>query len=482
VRWLALAVIVAACGGGGGTPTHDAATDTRPPDAPEYPACSEFSATGMTVPVHATGSLSGADVTSPDMCDAVNAPYGMESVGPDSVVRVDGLVAGTAYDVRLEAAADLSFYVASGCATMTGPAANQCKLFVDATSTGEEVGRFVATDPTAYVVVDYFQSHAPSDPRWTVDVYAEQCSANAQCGQATPVCHDGQCVQCATSFDCKDAAAPRCDATTFTCTTGSDLCLADDTGEPANDGPAGAPVLASGASFDGLICASPRTEADFVAFDVTTLGDTWDITLAWSGTHDLDLEVYDADGTRLGLSLWEQPEHVRLTYLTPGRYYARVTEYSTASDATGVPYTLSVARTAGTGCTSAADCAVEYRNQIYRGSCQAGACVSIEGNGSVAEGGACDSVSDCASRLSCASFFFVADASTRDVCARDCSMDADCAPLGANYICTTYLTSNFCVQKCTEDAQCPTALGTQPMAGQPWARLTCDVGSGRCLP
>lgn len=482
MRAILVLLFLAACGGGGKSPPADAASDSTG-DAPSYAACHEVAtAQGMVVPVHTSGTLSGADLTAPSMCDAVNAPYGMESAGPDSVVSVDGLLPGMPYIVRLVAPADLSFYVVSGCSTMTGPSASECKLFVDATASGEEVGRFVASGSRAYVIVDYFQSHPPSDASWTLDVYPEACSSSTQCDAATPVCHDGQCVQCATSFDCKDAAAPRCDTSTYTCSPGVDACTSDDGGEPGNDGPAGAAVLASGASFDGLICAMPRTEADFVAFDVTTLGDTWDVTLAWNGAADLDLELYDATGSRLGMSLWEQPEHARLTYLPVGRYYARVTEFSQTTDATAVPYSLRVQRTAGSPCTSAADCAGEYRNQIYRGDCSAGACVSIQGNGSVGEGGACDSVSDCAGRLSCASFFFVADANTRDVCARDCATDNDCAPLGTDYVCTTYLQANFCVQKCTQDAQCPTAIGTMPGAGQPWARLSCDVATGRCLP
>ena len=329
------------------------------------------------------------------------------------------------------------------------------------------------------MVVDYFQSHPPGNASWTVDVYAQECTSSVQCGAGTPVCHDGQCVACASSFDCTDAAASRCDTTTFTCEAGMDLCLTDDNGEPANDGPVGAVSIAAGGSVDGLVCSSPSSEADYVAFDVAAVGETWDLSLAWSGTRDLDLEVLDAQGTAMGYSFWEQPEHVRLTYLAPGRYYARITEFSQSADATGVGYTLSATRTAGPGCTDAADCAAEYRNQIFRGACQAGACVSIDGNGSVPEGDACDSISDCASRLSCASFFFVADADTRDVCARDCSSDSECAPLGAGYVCTTYLASNFCVQKCTGDAQCPTAPSSQPASGQPWARLTCDVGTGR---
>jgi hypothetical protein len=314
-----------------------------------------------------------------------------------------------------------------------------------------------------------------------VDVYAQACTSDAQCGGATPVCDDGRCVECVNSFDCKDASAPRCDTASETCTQGIDSCLTDDNGEPGNDGPAGAPVLAldgsGAATLNGLICSVPASEADYIAFDVGTLGDTWDIDVAWSGTRDLDLEVFDATGTAVGVSFWEQPEHVRLTYLPVGRYYAQVREFQ--GDASGVSYTLTAQRTAGAGCASSADCAAEYRNQIFRGSCQAGACIAIDGAGAVAQDGACDSVSDCAAGLSCSSFFFVANADTRDVCEPPCSSDAQCE---TGYVCTTYLQQNFCVQKCTADAQCPTSLDSQPTSGQPWARLTCDVATGRCQP
>ena len=69
-------------------------------------------------------------------------------------------------------------------------------------------------------------------------------------------------------------------------------------GEPANDGPAGAAVLVAGGNVNGLICSSPRSEADYVAFDVAALGDTWDLSLGWSGTNDLDLQVFDSQGTQ----------------------------------------------------------------------------------------------------------------------------------------------------------------------------------------
>jgi hypothetical protein len=456
--------------------------DAPPPDSPvdtppAYPACHELDQAGRTLPVHVSGTLDGADLEAPASCTTVDAPYGIESAGPDSVVRIDGLSPGTTYAVRLVSGADLAFYVVTGCSTPTGPAPDQCQLFVDATAADREVGTFVARASTEYVVVDFYQSHAPSDASWTLDVYAQTCTSDAECSGATPRCDDGRCVQCTTSFDCASATAPSCDTITDTCAQGTDQCLTDDTGEPANDGPAGAPVIAPDGTSNGMICSVPDSEADYVAFDVTTLGETWDLGLAWSGTRDLDLEVFDATGATLGVSFWEQPEHVRLTYLPLGRYYARVTEFQ--GDATGVAYTLTAQRTPGTGCTSSADCAAEYRNQIFRGACQAGACVAIDGAGAVAQDGACDSLSDCATGLSCSSFFFVEGADTRDVCEPSCASDADC---GTGYVCTTYLSQNFCVQKCSSDAQCPTALDRPPASGQPWYRLTCDVATGRCLP
>ena len=428
--------------------------------------------------------LTAADVQSPSQCNAVDAPYGIESAGPDSVVRLMGLVPGTAYIVKLDSSEDLAFYVASGCSTPSGPAANECALFVDASSGTQEVGRFVADDTTAYVVIDYYASHTPANQAFTLDVYAEACSTSSQCSTGLPVCLNGMCVECASSFDCQTAALPRCDTAAASCIAGIDACTSDDSIEPDDDGPAGARALVpnggGNASLAGLICSSPRSEADFYSFQVGSLGETWDFNLNWAGTRDLDLEVFDATGTALALSYWEQPERARLTYLPVGEYYVKVTDFS-AQVTTPIAYTLNAQRTNGSGCTSRADCASEYRNQIFRGDCVSGACVAIDGAGLVPELGACDSISDCGSNQSCASFLFVANADTRDVCARTCSADADCAPLGTNYVCSTYLITNFCVQKCTSDAQCPTALSSTPTSG-PWYRLSCQVATGRCVP
>jgi hypothetical protein len=485
VRLLLVAIVLAACGDGGGTTTPDAA----PPDVsidtpPMYPACREFGGNVALVPAHVVGTLASSDVQSPTQCNSVDAPYGIESAGPDAVVRLDGLVPGTAYIVQLVSAEDLAFYIASGCSTPSGPAATECSLFVDASAGSQEVGRFVARAATEYVVVDYYASHTPSNQTFTLDVYAEACNTSSQCTAGLPVCSNGKCVECASSFDCSDAALPRCDTSTATCVAGVDSCMSDDPAEPGDDGPAGARMLvpngSGAASATGLICSTPRSEADFFSFDVTTLGETWDFSLVWAGNRDLDLEVFDATGSAVGLSYWEQPERMRLTYLAIGTYYVKITDFAQLTNP--VSYALTSQRTAGSACTSRAQCATEYRNQLFRGDCVAGACVKIDGAGLVGEGGACDSISDCGSNMSCASFLFVSNADTRDVCARTCSADTDCAALGGNYVCSTYLIQNFCVQKCTSNEQCPTSLDSAPSTGQPWYRLSCQLSTGRCVP
>jgi hypothetical protein len=484
VRSLVAILVIAACGDGGSAtpdaPPADASIDTQP----VYPACREFGGISANVPAHVLGTLAAADVQSPSQCTAVDAPYGIESAGPDAVVRIDGLAAGTAYIVTLESAEDLAFYVASGCSTPSGPAQNECSLFVDASAGSEEVGRFVAKASSAYVVVDYYASHTPSNQTFTLDVYAEACSTSSQCTASAPVCSNGKCVECASSFDCKTAQLPRCDVANAVCVSGVDSCTSDDAVEPADDGPAGARALvpnASGfASVTGEVCSVPRSEADFFSFSVGSLGETWDLTLAWTGSRDLDLEVFDATGASVGLSYWEQAERMRLTYLAVGTYYVKVREFSPQT-ATSIDYTLTAQRTLGAACTTRADCATEYRNQVFRGDCVDGACVKIDGAGLVTEGGACDSVSDCGSGMSCPSFFFVANADTRGVCGRTCSGDPDCAALGSDYVCTTYLITNFCVQKCTTSDQCPTSLDSRPVSG-PWYRLSCQVATGRCVP
>src|SRR5665647_846630 len=201
--WIVAVVAAAGCGGGTSPGMPDAAppVDTAP-DGPTFPACAEFGATAVTVPVHVVAALGDPNVQSPAQCATVDAPFGIESAGPDRVIPLRNLVVGTAYMVRLTSADDLAFYVATGCSTATGPAVDQCALFQDGETGGREVGRFVAQAVTAYVVVDYWESQPPSSLDFTLDVYPEQCqpgqTGSNACSGATPACFEGQCVGCQT--------------------------------------------------------------------------------------------------------------------------------------------------------------------------------------------------------------------------------------------------------------------------------------------
>jgi len=488
------ATFAAACGGTtAATPDAGAGDAPPPPDggADAMPmACTELSTPAITItalPTHITGDLdnAGADMTAPIGCTTSDAPYGVQTAGNDEVVRVDGLTAGTDYVVRLVGSADLSFYVITGCSSSSGPAARECLLYEDQTTTGAEAGHFVAPSGAVWIVVDYYQSQPPTDGAWAVDVYPSQCTGDAQCSGSTPSCLDGRCVGCSTSFDCTDPSKPVCNTSTHVCGAGTSGCSGDDSSPPENgdDGPAGARALVPDAqgftSSNGHVCNSPSTERDYFAFTVATPGEDWEINLDWSGTADLDLAVTDAAGKTMGLSYYEHAEDIVLTYLPAGTYYVAVSQFAQQAQTAATAYTLRTARISD-ACVDADDCGAEYRNQIYRGACSGGACVPIDGAGALPLGAACDSVSDCAAGSSCASFFFTANADTRDVCGAYCAHDSDCASMGPGFVCTTYLQQNFCVEKCTADLECPVSVSTVPNT-PPWARLRCDKTSGHCV-
>lgn len=483
-----LAALLAACGGGGGTGddgvSHDAAMpDAAPPDA-LYPACAEFATPEQTLdmlPLAVMGDLAGdgADIAAP-ICAVVDAPFGQSSDGADAVFAVTGLDPGQPYVVRLSSDDDLAFYVVTGCSAATGPAGDECLLFEDAQTSQPEVGLFTPTTSEVYVVVDYYAAGYPTDTGFTLQVYTADCDTSASCGGRTPVCQDHRCVGCATDFDCTDPAFPVCDQPTFACVAGPSGCIGDDAAEDGDDGPAGASVLAADSSDGGAICDNPFDEHDFFRFHVDTPGEDWQLQLDWTAGVDLDLYVYDPAGNFLGASLYEHPERIGLTYLPVGDYLAMVDEYTQGGATLATSYTISATRVGDT-CTSVADCAADFRNQIFRGDCVGGACVRIDGNGAVAAGDRCDSGSDCASGTGCSSFYFVADADTRMVCGADCVGDADCAGMGAGYVCTDYLAQNICVQQCTTDAQCPTDPSSTPQT-PPWRRYSCQTQTGKCIP
>lgn len=487
---LAGAVAMGGCGGGA------AGDDAGPPvDAGADAAvdggllvCNPVAV--MSGPGRLDGTLNGAtnDLSvGSDTCATVDAPFGVEAQGPDQVIAVHSLEPGVDYAVRLVSAADLAFYVADGCtATALSEQVDECLLFVDASKGAVESGRFTApASGDVVIVVDQYQAQSPADGSFQLEVYAATCSTDNDCPAQQPACVDNRCSGCGTSFDCPTADKPVCDQINNTCVTGYNQCVGDDPGESGDDGPAGArnvtPAGAQPTVTSGSICNAPLGELDYYRFDVATDGESYEIDLDWNlSSVDLDLEVYDATGKPYGLSLWERPEQVVLTYLPAGTYYAEVNYYGQTQVTTSVDYTITATRVTGSSCASTADCAAEYRNQFFRGECSGGACRNIDGAGALRVGQSCDESPDCAS-ANCAAFPFTADADTRSLCTTSCVDDDDCTlKLGAGWLCTTYLTDNVCVKPCTTSQQCPVVLNAQPQSLGPWYRLHCVLSTGKC--
>jgi hypothetical protein len=466
-----------------------AAPDAGAPVADGGPplACRELGTPAYRVtglPSRIAGDLdgAGADLESPPSCAEIDAPFGAISAGADQVIEVTGLATGVEYQVRLESSADLAFYVVTGCSSDRGPTDAECLLFVDASSDNVEVGRFLAPDTRAYIVVDFFSSRDLQSTGFSVDVYPSGCDTDDDCGGTTPTCIDHRCVGCATSFDCKDPTAPVCDTASHACGPGTGTCPGDDAGrENRDDGPAGATALPVPLGVaTGSIC-NTDDEHDYFRFDVTSPGELWQVTLAWIADEDLQLEAYDADGQLVGKSLHELPEQMLLTHLPVGRYYLAVTWRDPPASAAPVLYSIAALGVPGDVCRSDSDCADAYRNQAHRGHCDDGACVRIDGDGEVAVGGACDSQSDCDDDGECPSFLFTADADQRSVCGLHCRSDDDCDAMGPGHVCTTYLPQNFCVQRCSRDDHCPVLADTAAPDNEPWARYACQESTGRCL-
>src|SRR5262245_33657238 len=127
---IAAAMVMAACGGSPSAP--DAAPDSKP-DAPTflYAACGELTRPTQIVsglPAHLIGDVSGggADLSAPTGCATSDDPFGVQTAGEDDVIALDGLQPGVDYVVRVDSAADLSFYVVTGCSSETGPVSHEC--------------------------------------------------------------------------------------------------------------------------------------------------------------------------------------------------------------------------------------------------------------------------------------------------------------------------------------------------------------------
>jgi hypothetical protein len=478
---------------GDDSPAADAASfpDASDPDADTTDAtptgCEELAFPAGAIdsyPGSYTGDLtdSTADLELlPGQCAVEDAPFGVAVPGPDQVIELTGLAPGTRYVVRLASAADYAFYVATGCSAGSSPGEDECLLFVDAQVDLSERGAFAApATGIAFVVVDQYMNAPHPDPTFTVEVAEAECADDDQCAAPTPYCVGELCHACRTKFDCADAAAPVCDVDAAECTSGFDDCTGDDPSpaENGDDGPAGATDLSTSAT--GHVCSAPADEVDY--YRVTAAdGEGLAFTLTWDdAAANLDLAVVDAAGVVYGLSFHQRPESIALTFLPAGTYFASVRKFELDPTAAATEYTLEVARTTGSVCATAADCATEYDNQIYRGACDtgSGACEPIAGAGAVAVGGACDTADDCVPEAElCTAFSFTPNLDTRGSCAAACTGDGECDP---GQVCMTHSGGGFCSLPCAADVDCPVLVASEPAPTEPWAHFSCDAKTGKC--
>ena len=294
---------------------------------------------------------------------------------------------------------------------------------------------------------------------------------------------------CDTSFDCETAGAPYCIGS-GTCGVGPDECDSDDAGDTTlggDDGPAGATLLVSGVSLSTSTICAPEAggETDFYKIDVAAAhGLTVSLGYTQAGTPpepDLDLYVYDSEGTMYGYSFWKVPETVTLSNLPAGTVYIQVQQYSPEGTVPNA-YTITATDTGAGTCTTSDDCDNVYSTQVYRSQCSGNVCSFYKPDATVANGEPCDSDDDCTSGF-CSNFYpFEADAH-KSVCTDICDTDADCT-FGSGLKCITDATLfdlPLCVPSCGSNLDCGAITGSSTLdSGEPWDYLSCTVATGAC--
>lgn len=478
--------MVAACSGSDKDDAADGGPgfDSGPTiDAGDTQNCPEFATPAAvidTFPGTFSGTLIGAgadfDIAA-GVCTDERDHF--PQAGEDLVVQLNNLTAGAEYLVNILSDGDISFYVATGC---SAPSLDgECLLFVDSTLGGEaESGPFVApANGTAFVVVDHFGDPPIDVGEFTLTVAEPECSVDLDCTDgATPFCSNNICVACLDSFDCTEAGTPVC-GVSGSCEIGTAECT-DDTDDDLqdNDGPAGATVLTTGVASAAAVCNTPAAERDFFSI---TLADTADlavaVTFADVEPNDLDVRVFDSEGTVMGFGFYQNPEAVNLSYLPAGDYFVEVVSFGAAATA-ALAYTVTATVTDNGDCATPTDCAAEFSTQFYRGSCDVvtGACSDIAGAGALAQGAACDTPDDCTSGICSNGLAFAAN-SQDSVCTISCAATVDCAAL-PGFTCTVPLVENFCRPACVGNLDCGANIGSENLdVGEPWDYLTCTAGS-----
>jgi len=309
-------------------------------------------------------------------------------------------------------------------------------------------------------------------------------SAPAGTAAATPYTLTVSVPECTDDLGCANPASPVC--AVGVCTAGPALCTGDDAGDAGggDDGPnvarnltgaVGTPV-----SLAAAACNTPSTEADWYRATVAA-GQGLSLDVAFAAGLDFDIAVFDGQLRLVGLSFWERPEHVVLSYLPAGTYYIRIVRYADPAVTAAAAYTITSTRTAAQACVTRAECAADYSTQLYRGACAADGSCGFIAAGARALGAACDTGDDCDSG-SCSYTRFEADAQ-RSICTQPCVLTADCDAVGVGLTCTTGFATDVCVPACATALDCGANPASGALdAGEPWDYFVCTPATGVCSP
>ena len=480
-------VVLAACGSSANTPV-DAAPPDAPPDAPaSYPACHEFATLGITVPAHAhRHARRRRPASRPSSCAEIDAPFGIESAGPDSVLQVSGLV--PEHDVRRAVTSARRPRVLRRHRLLDADRPEQRAVpAVRGCEHRHRRGRPLRRARHDRVRRRRLLRVAPAEPtcRSRSTSIPRRARRRRSARGATPVVRRRPVRRSArSSFDCTDAGrvALRRHATHVRRRHRSvhdrrRRRARTTTAPPAR--PCSSPTATASRSTSGLICSQPADRGRLPRVRRRPRSARPGTSSSRGrGTRDLDLEVVDATGSSARAVVLGAPR-ARAPDVPPARPLLRARQrvlVQPRSDRRS-RYTRDVAaHRSAPAARRASDCAAEYRNQLFRGDCVAGACVAIAGNGAVAEGGACDSQSDCAAGLSCPSFFFVAERRhARGLRARPAATDSDCARSASDYMCTTYLAAQLLRPEVHERPAVPDRRSGPSRPAGPWYRLTLSA-------
>lgn len=370
---LTAALALAACGGDDG---DDGNNPDAGPDAPEGGACGVETTTLSTYPA----TFSGSVITGGDELDVAEGACADERgwygpYGPDQVIALTGLTAGTTYVLELTTNEDLGMYVTETCAD-GGPAAGSCLLLVDE-SLRNEAGEFVApASGSVFVIIDTADGITLSDGNYQLGVRAAECTTNAQCTGDEPICSANfECVQCTGAFHCTASATPVCDGATNTCVAGNAQCTGDDAAEP-DDGPAAAttltfPTMNTPTTTTGSICSLPAIEGDWYKVTAAAAG-SLRVGVSWNDmAADIDVLVYNSTGQVVaqGVASGAGPEAALATIPAAGDYFIEVYQYEPADSAPATAYALTLSLPE---CETSFECTTSGEPICSVGECVAG--------------------------------------------------------------------------------------------------------------